>query len=90
VRIVLEGHCVEAAARRARAALESRLLERDELGPALREVASDLELLTEFLRSTDFAALRASRPELDGRDRVTVELRRDDAGRITCYTVSSE
>jgi hypothetical protein len=88
--LVLEGYCIETAARRERRRIEARLLELDPVDPGLRSLAGDLELLTEFLRGIDFSALRAARPELDGRADVTVELRRDDAGRITCYTVSSE
>jgi len=89
MRLSLDGHCIETAARRERARIEARLLELDGPDSALRALGDDLALLTEFLRDTDFATLRTVRPDLDGRAALTVELRRDDAGRITCYTHSS-
>lgn len=90
LRFVLQGQCIETAARAERARFESRLLEIGESDSGFRAAAADLALLTEFLRTTDFPALRAARPELDGRAAVAVALSRDDGGVITCYTVSAE
>jgi hypothetical protein len=90
VRILLDECCIETAVRRRRERIGDRLLRIGESDPEFPSLARDLALLDEFLRNADFAALRTACPELDGRAEVTVELRRDDADRITCYRVSSE
>jgi hypothetical protein len=86
MRLVLRGNCIETTARNARSRIEAQLLDIARSDPDFRALAADLDLLTEFLRDTDFAALRAARPELDGRAAIAVELRRGDDGAITCYT----
>lgn len=84
VRLELGIHgCIETSARRVRQTLvDAYLAER------LPEAAAEgaIELLTDFLDQTDFRALRADAPALDGRARVGVELARLPDGRVVCRT----
>lgn len=85
MRLLLDGHCIETAARHARARVEAWLLAAREDDPEASCQAAHLELLNEFLTRTDFAALRSSRAELDGSRRIAVELRREPGGAIGCH-----
>mgnify|MGYP006302444489 CR=1 FL=1 len=83
--LCLDDCCIETAARRARARIAARLLETDERDRRFGALAADLELVDRFLSHTDFATLRAARPELDGRTSgaVAVEPGADD-GAVVC------
>ena len=85
IRLSLATHCIQTAARRAHRELTDALIE-DRLRPCAADgggLADDearLELLTDFLETHDFAALRAAHPELAGGRPVTVEILRGRAG----------
>ena len=88
MRLSLDNRCIETAARRARERIVARLLE----GRGSREeeaLAGDLEILTALLEGTDFRALRASRPELDGRAAIEVDLELDADGGVSCVAVDA-
>lgn len=68
----LEGHCIETAARIECRRLEYLLFDLPESDPDRQPVADRLGIIQRFLQMTDFAALRAQRPELDGRTQMKV------------------
>jgi hypothetical protein len=69
--LALDGHCVQTAARDAHRELVAALLGADE---ASRGSAAAVDLLAAFLAGTDFAALRAAHPELNGSVRGRVRI----------------
>jgi len=71
--------CIQTAARREHRKLVAALLEASAPAPPLEARA---ETLGRFLRSTDFAALRAAHPELAGGAGVRVRLSRTDGGPV--------
>lgn len=75
ITLQLDGVCIETAAKRHFQMLTREALEVLDPIPALIERA---ELVRQFLEVTDFAALRAARPELDGRARLKVLIERRD------------
>jgi hypothetical protein len=90
MRLLLDEHCIETAARRERERVSAVLLAIEEGSARFEELAERLELLDDFITTTDFGALRSSRPELDGRARVAVALERDSRGRVVCATLRSQ
>ncbi len=68
----LEGHCIETAARIECRRLEYILFDLQEGDPDQPPVADRLGIIQRFLERTDFMALRARRPELDGRTKMKV------------------
>ena len=68
----LEGHCIETAARVECRRLEFLMFDLPERDPDLPPVADRLGIIQRFLEKTDFRALRAQRPELDGRTKMKV------------------
>jgi hypothetical protein len=72
--------CIETTARRVRQVLVDGLLAGRLAGP---DAEGAVELLTAFLGATDFRALRAHAPDLDGARRVVVEVARRPDGRVT-------
>jgi hypothetical protein len=74
MRLVVGPRCIEAAARDAHRRLQSELLLLEESDPGFDERARLLGELERFLRRTDFASLRAARPELAGGTDLEVEV----------------
>lgn len=68
----LEGHCIETAARIECRRLEYLLFDMHEQDADRPPVADRLGIIQRFLERTDFEALRAQRPELDGRTQMKV------------------
>jgi tRNA-Thr(GGU) m(6)t(6)A37 methyltransferase TsaA len=77
VMLDFEGHCVQTAARNAHRELAAALLAAE---GAARGSDAAVDLLAAFLAGTDFAALRAGYPGLDGSARCRVRLFRDGNG----------
>ena len=76
-----DGRCVQTALRRIRDGLEKALLS-DDPGLDQEATAAMLELVTDFLTSTDFTVLRAKRPDLAGTARGVFILRRGGGGAL--------
>lgn len=68
----MHGYCIETAARLECRRLEYLLFDMQDGDPDMSPVAERLGIIQRFLASTDFRALRASRPELDGRTEMKV------------------
>lgn len=83
-----EGRCVQGAARTRHSELVASLLEADR--DPLPDEADEVELLAAFLEGTDFGALRAQRPILDGRQEVSVSVSRDESGAFAVDVVAQE
>jgi hypothetical protein len=75
-------HCIETAARIEIRRVEYLMLGLDPADPGLPPLEDRRGILERFLGSTDFAGLRASRPELDGRTKMKVTVREQDDGRL--------
>ncbi len=73
----LKGHCIETAAKRELKRLMDACFDGEGDISALEE---SLELLSEFLLTQDFKALRSSDGRLDGTVESTVQLTRGPAG----------
>ena len=85
--LTLDGACIQSTAKRAHRELTAALLEgREEM--AMEEAAVDL--LVEFLGTTDFASLRTEHPELTGQPPCRVLLCRRKDGAIRWELPSSE
>ena len=77
VRVVLGKHCIEGSSREKYQELVQALL----TGRAEPEaVEKDMELLEDFLKRVDFAKLRTTYPDLDGRREVEVSIERAGQG----------
>lgn len=76
-----DGKCIQTVARKVRLGLEKALLS-DVAPPDIDRISQELALLNDFLTTADFAALRASRPELTGTVNAEVLLVRDEDGGI--------
>ena len=72
VTLHLDGCCIQTAALREYQRIYSLLMGADEDKDLVE--APRLELLRRFLAGADFASLRARRPDLDGRARISVTL----------------
>ncbi len=77
VTLHLKGHCIETAAKRELKRLMDACFDGEGDISALEQ---SLELLTEFLSTRDFKALRSSDSRLDGTIESTVHLTRGPAG----------
>ena len=79
--------CIQTAARRAHRQMAQMLLDQS-TGGTVRENA--LDTLGDFLTRTDFAALRAERPELAGGTPCRVRLRRNRDGSVDWEMIDTE
>ncbi len=82
MKLSVENHCIETAAKSEHRRVQSILLQIDQTSPTFHENAQAYELLDEFIRKTDFAKLRATCPELAGSHALEVELKRNDKQEI--------
>ncbi|MGB9599448.1 MAG: hypothetical protein ACPL7I_02755 [Myxococcota bacterium] len=68
--LILDGHCIETAARKRLSELIKKSIEED----VKDDLFEEIEFLKRFIEGTDFSSLRANNPELDGRKFVRVEI----------------
>jgi hypothetical protein len=86
----LRDHCIETAAKKERRRVVSELLELEESSSGFRRLAADLDLLTDFLESSDFRKMRSERLELSGGYDGYAELTRDAAsGKVVVRIVGT-
>ena len=74
MKLRVEHHCIETAARKEYRRVQALLLGLEESTPQFLENAQSLTLLENFLRKTDFSELRTKRPELSGGRILEVDL----------------
>jgi hypothetical protein len=79
-------HCIETAARQEIRRIEYLMFGMNINNPDLPPLEERHALLTRFIEVTDFRALRAERPELDGRAEMKVIVR-EEAGTFVLAVV---
>ncbi len=79
IQISISSHCIETAARKEYDSLMDRYFTEDDTEGLLED---RIELLREFLESSDFSSLRDSDPGLAGSVPVTVEIFRNSEGAV--------
>jgi hypothetical protein len=79
IQLRIISHCIEAAARKEYDSLMDRYFTEDDTEGLLED---RIELLREFLESSDFSSLRDSDPVLAGSVPATVEIFRDSEGSV--------
>jgi tRNA-Thr(GGU) m(6)t(6)A37 methyltransferase TsaA len=85
--IELKQACIETTARRVHRALVDACLAGRRSGPL---VEAAIDLLQQFLRSTNFRQLRAAHPRLAGGSPCRVRLRRDDPATVSWMLVADD
>jgi len=70
--LILQGHCIETAARERL----SYLIRRSIVEDVSEDVMSEIEFLTDFIKVTDFKMVRSQHPEYNGRMDMVVRVTR--------------
>ncbi len=82
--LILNGECIETTARSELNLLIRKSIEED----VEEELLSKIELLKNFIEATDFKLLRVNRPELDGRIKCRVVIKRTTGNKFKIYILN--